>query len=59
MDHIPIIVDCLCGLRYMRSEVRMLRADAGQFACACGDVLGAWDGDYRMVFEAEDEAVLH
>lgn len=51
---IPTIFDCDCGLRYMKSRLRTIDFEIGHFRCPCGDVLGAWHGNYRLNFEPED-----
>jgi hypothetical protein len=50
----PTIIDCDCGLRYMRTWIRSMSPEIGHYRCACGDVLGAWNGPYRLVFEPEE-----
>lgn len=56
MDHqlIPTIVDCDCGLRYMRTAVRTVSFEIGHKRCACGSMLGAWNGQYRLIFDSEE-----
>ncbi len=53
---IPTLVDCECGLRYARSGVRTEAVEIGHQRCTCGNVLGAWHGYYRLVFEPEEES---
>jgi hypothetical protein len=53
--HSPIIVDCACGLRYMRTAIRSDLDEMGHFRCTCGQVIGAWNGPYRLDFEPEEE----
>ena len=55
----PTIVDCTCGLRYMRSGVRSLITEIGHYRCTCGHVIGAWNGLYRLQFEPEEEQPLN
>lgn len=57
MDHrlIPTIIDCDCGLRYMRSGEQTLTHEVGHQRCKCGEILGAWNGRYRLVFEGEED----
>jgi hypothetical protein len=52
--HIPSIVDCECGLRYLRTSMRTTAHEIGHFRCPCGQVVGAWNGDYRLSFEPEE-----
>ena len=55
MDHTaPTIVDCDCGLRYMKTATRTTSYEIGHYRCACGHVIGAWNGQYRLQFEPED-----
>lgn len=53
---VPIIVDCGCGLRYMRTAVRSISAEIGHYRCECGAIIGAWNGPYRLIFEPEKES---
>jgi hypothetical protein len=53
--HAPLIVDCSCGLRYLRTAVSSVSVQNGQARCACGGVIGAWDGAYCFMFEPEDD----
>ena len=56
MDYnIPAVVDCECGLRYMRTAVRSLHSEIGHYRCTCGDLIGAWNGKYRLQFEPEEQ----
>lgn len=51
----PEIVDCRAyGLRYWRHVVQTDEVVTGHETCACGIVLGAWSGRYRLEFEPED-----
>jgi len=52
---VPVLVDCDCGLRYLRSGVATAPPQIGHFKCRCGQVIGAWHGDYLLVFEPEDD----
>ena len=51
----PALVECVCGLRFMRSAVRTLAPEIGHVRCACGNVIEAWNGPYRLAFEPEDD----
>ena len=51
----PALLECACGLRFMRSATRTLAPEAGQMRCACGNVIASWNGPYRLSFEPEDE----
>lgn len=51
---IPTIIDCECGLRYMRTASRTPSMEIGHACCACGNVIGAWNGRYKLYFEPED-----
>ena len=51
----PALVECTCGLRFMRSSVRTLAHEIGHVRCACGNLIGAWNGPYRLAFEPEDD----
>ena len=53
---IPDVVVCECGLRYVRTAVRGEALEVGHQRCTCGNVLGAWHGYYRLVFELEGES---
>ena len=50
------IIDCMCGLRYMRSAISTLAPESGHVRCACGSIVGSWNGSYRLHFEPEDVA---
>lgn len=55
VDHrIATIVDCECGLRYMRSALAAQDNQIGHVCCSCGNVIGAWNGPYELIFEPED-----
>lgn len=59
MDYnVPIVVDCSCGLRYMKTATRALAFEIGHYRCPCGHVIGAWNGPYRLQFEPEDVAAV-
>lgn len=38
----------------MRTGVATLAAEIGHMRCECGDIVGAWNGHYRLAFEPED-----
>lgn len=50
-----VVVDCECGLRYMRTAVPSLHAEIGHYKCICGAVIGTWSDKYRLVFEPEED----
>ncbi len=50
-----VIVDCGCLRRYMRTALRLDRAEAGEARCTCGEVLGAWNGVLRLEYEPEED----
>jgi hypothetical protein len=55
-DHLKSsLVECTCGLRFMRTAIRTLAPESGHVRCACGNVIGAWNGPYRLAFEPEDD----
>jgi hypothetical protein len=55
MNHpTPEIIDCECGLRYMRQSIATPTATSGAFMCPCGEVVGEWDGLYQLVFKSEE-----
>ena len=58
-DLIPTVIDCDCGLRYMRSGVRTLAPEIGHAKCACGAMLASWNGAYRLSFEPEEGEQPH
>lgn len=50
------IHDCACGLRYMRGVIELDTIEEARAHCACGAVLGEWNGAQRLVFDPEDAA---
>lgn len=48
------IVDCTCGLRYMKTAVATLTPEIGFARCSCGLVLERWSGSYRVSLEPEE-----
>ena len=49
------IHDCKCGLRYFKHRLEEAEYQEDAEYCTCGLVLGAWAGNYRLVFEPEDD----
>lgn len=50
------ILDCAsCGARYMRKSVRLDKPERGEYRCACGEVLGQWNGSLGLLFDPEDQ----
>lgn len=50
------ILDCGgCGARYMRQVVPLNEHERGEYRCPCGEVLGEWDGAFRLAFDPEDQ----
>jgi hypothetical protein len=39
----------------MRSAVQTTALEIGHKRCVCGNMLGAWNGRYRLVFEGEED----
>lgn len=60
---VDLIVDCACGLRYMRSTIYADTIENARAECVCGRTLDAWRGLQRVRFEAEDPSrpalILH
>lgn len=50
----PTVVDCVCGLRYMKTAVATLTPEIGYARCPCGRVLERWSGAFRLTFEPEE-----
>lgn len=48
------IIDCVCGLRYMRTAISIRAPEIGHVRCTCGNELGSWSGWHRLHFEPED-----
>jgi len=40
----------------MRSAISTLAPESGHVRCACGSIVGSWNGSYRLHFEPEDVA---
>lgn len=38
----------------MRTGVATLAPEIGHARCECGEVVGSWNGSYRLAFEPED-----
>jgi len=49
-----VVLDCACGLRYMRDACELSVIESARAHCPCGRMLGEWQGRHRLVFEAED-----
>jgi hypothetical protein len=51
-----VVVDCACGLRYMRSTSTLTAVERASAHCPCQRPLEEWQGIERVIFEAEDPA---
>jgi hypothetical protein len=49
-----VVLDCACGLRYMRDVLELTAIESARAHCLCGRVLGEWQGLHRLVFEPEE-----
>lgn len=54
MTEPEFIVDCECGLRYIRTELRTTCREIGHVRCKCGRIIGSWSGARRLIFEPEE-----
>ena len=53
--HEPRLIECNCGLRFMRTAIPIPAPEISRMRCACGNIIGAWNGAYRLAFEPEDD----
>ncbi len=49
-----VVLDCACGLRYMRSVWELTSIERASAHCSRRRLLGDWQGRQRLVFEPEE-----
>lgn len=42
----------------MRTALPSLSEEIGHYKCTCGNIIGAWNGPYRLQFDPEDDQRL-